>query len=324
MTFIASVVAKKGVAIIADSLVTSSRQVIELEDFAKYIEQKEEQSQGGNQIALDAQEIANLFKLKPSFTKDYEEKLFEYDNFTAITTAGAAVLNGKRIEAVISEIKAVNEVDVAYIDLPIEEKVENFVSLIDARVKQHLVTFKSIGSLVFIITHYIVSSNETVIFRVEVPGLTENDIRGAEILVNFSKYASFYKVVCEGQNRTTDKVLFGDLLTAYYLVPAIAKKILKDFNIEDKDMPEGYIDSLLQDGSIITEAMQEEMKLAKLNELSLQQAVELAALLMHIEMDLQKYTEKIPSVGGVIKLAVIDRKGFRFVSGDEITKPNNL
>jgi len=35
MTFIASVVARDGVAIVADSLVTASRHVIDLEDFER-------------------------------------------------------------------------------------------------------------------------------------------------------------------------------------------------------------------------------------------------------------------------------------------------
>jgi len=58
----------------------------------------------------------------------------------------------------------------------------------------------------------------------------------------------------------------------------------------------------------------------KLRDLSLQQAVDLASLLMRIEIDIQKYTENIPSVGGVIKLAVIDADGFRYIAGNEIVK----
>jgi hypothetical protein len=101
MTFIASVIAKKGVAIIADSLVTSSRPVIEYEDFANYIKKKAENKD--KEIKIEPKEIIELFKTKASHTKDYEEKLFKYDDYTAITTAGAANINGKKIEVIINE-----------------------------------------------------------------------------------------------------------------------------------------------------------------------------------------------------------------------------
>jgi len=40
MTFIATVIAKKGAVLIADSLVTTSRQVLEFEDFYTYLKSK--------------------------------------------------------------------------------------------------------------------------------------------------------------------------------------------------------------------------------------------------------------------------------------------
>jgi len=70
-------------------------------------------------------------------------------------------------------------------------------------------------------------------------------------------------------------------------------------------------------------ALFNEFKLLSL-ELSLQQATDLAALLMRVEMDFQKYTEDIPTVGGVIKLAIINSMGFRFISGEDILKPRNI
>lgn len=66
------------------------------------------------------------------------------------------------------------------------------------------------------------------------------------------------------------------------------------------------------------------MKINRLADLSLQQAVDLASLLMKIEINFQKYTENIPTVDGVIKLAIIDKDGFKFISGNEILKSENL
>lgn len=68
----------------------------------------------------------------------------------------------------------------------------------------------------------------------------------------------------------------------------------------------------------------EDMKINRLADLSLQQAVDLASLLMKIEINFQKYTENIPTVGGVIKLAIIDKDDFKFISGNEILKSENL
>ena len=106
MTYIASVVARNGIAIIADSLVTSTRPILEYEKFSKYIgDKKKGLPTKTDNIKLDAEEIVNLFEYKPSHTKDYEDKLLEYDKYLAVTTSGQAVINGKRIGELIETIK---------------------------------------------------------------------------------------------------------------------------------------------------------------------------------------------------------------------------
>jgi hypothetical protein len=76
MTFIASVIAKKGVAIIADSLVTSMERVIDYDTFLKFFRDKAK-STPVDEIKIEPSEVISLFERKPSHTKDYEEKLFE-------------------------------------------------------------------------------------------------------------------------------------------------------------------------------------------------------------------------------------------------------
>jgi hypothetical protein len=80
----------------------------------------------------------------------------------------------------------------------------------------------------------------------------------------------------------------------------------------------------MKNKDILTRQFVEDIKINKLTELSLQQAVDLSCLLMKIEIDIQKYTENIPTVGGVIKIATIDASGFRFVSGNEIVIPSSF
>lgn len=60
----------------------------------------------------------------------------------------------------------------------------------------------------------------------------------------------------------------------------------------------------------------------KLKQLSIQQAVNLAFLLMKVEIEFQQYTKDIPAVGGVIKIATIDKNGFKFIGGNDIKVPH--
>ncbi len=107
MTFIASVIAKNGVAIIADSIVTTSQPIIEYSDFIHFFEEKSKEAKDA--IKLDPHEIINLFNSRPHHTKDYEQKLFMYDQFTAVTTAGAAILNDQKIVDIIEKIIGINK-----------------------------------------------------------------------------------------------------------------------------------------------------------------------------------------------------------------------
>jgi len=40
-----------------------------------------------------------------------------------------------------------------------------------------------------------------------------------------------------------------------------------------------------------------------------------------MEITFQTHIEQIPTVGGLIKIAVIDKQGFRYITGHNILKP---
>jgi len=82
-------------------LVTTSQPVLDFGTFQKYL--SEQKKNNGKGVSIEAKDIAKLFKVKPSYTKDYEDKLYKYDKFTAITTAGSAIINNKRIKKLIQE-----------------------------------------------------------------------------------------------------------------------------------------------------------------------------------------------------------------------------
>lgn len=131
------------------------------------------------------------------------------------------------------------------------------------------------------------------------------------------------RVVCDGQNKLSDKVLYGIGKTLYHEFPAMVKNILARLNLPDGTVPDGFINELIQD-DFFKEIFFGDIELLNLSELSVQQAVDLASLLMRLEVDFQKYTKTIPTVGGVIKLAIIDDDGFKFISGHDVEKPKHI
>jgi hypothetical protein len=323
MTFIASVVARKGVAIIADSLVTTMEKVLDYDVFAdwkKTAYQFDEEGRSG----LD--KLKSLFRKKPVHTKNYEEKVFEYDRYTAVSIAGSPVINGIYIEQIIRESIDINKGDKNYRIKTIETKISDFCCLLNKHTIRHLNRFGNIASTVLLFTHYTKSEQQTIIYKVEIEACTRADMSDDSFsCVSFRRMPEFHKVVCAGQSSISRRILFGNKDFLQGIIPRIIYLVAEKLGIRGDDIPETFTtDFMLDVDSILTEQFYRDMKITRLTDLSLQQAVDLAFLLMQVEMNFQEYTEKIPLVGGVIKLAVIDQEGFRFMAGHEIQKPNML
>lgn len=318
MTFIASVIAKEGVAIIADSLVTSVRPVIESEDFFSFLDKKVKESKGD--VKIDPGEIVSLFRRKPSHTKDYEDKLFKYGRYSAITTAGSASINGERVKKVIERaLRSLKPNDST--DLPaIKNKVMDLKEFMTIQVKTFLSKNDYIEPTIFLFTSYSRKANKAVIYKIAIERARKSDLENKEFEFVSVMEQENMTVVCEGQNRLAERLLFGDFNVLFEKIPSIARKVASDFGIPLDKITNDYLATLLHDETIMTKQSIDDIKMLRLRDLSLQQAVDLANLLMRIEIDIQKYTENIPNVGGVIKLAVIDNSGFRFISGHEIVK----
>ena len=167
MTFIASVIAKDGVAIIADSLVTSMNQVVEWKEFAAFLKNKIDNS-GGQNVSLNPVDILNLFNKKPSHTKDFEDKLFQYDKYTAITTAGAAYINGKSVGKIVIEISKELSKIKGHLNKTFERRVKEFSEKLNEYTKKHLEKNQSIQGTTFIFTSFDKLSNKTKICKVNV------------------------------------------------------------------------------------------------------------------------------------------------------------
>lgn len=322
MTFIASVIAKDGVAIIADSLVTSSRPVIELRDFISFVSKKTEEN-GGEKVDLSVPEIVSLFNSKPSHTKDFEEKLFKFDKYTALTTAGNAEINGKRIKDIVLSITKTNNAkfgDKSYDHFNIEDNMKDFCDHVDREIKEHLKDKNSIDPTIFIFSHYNPTNRETFIYKIKTLSGSKKDLEKPDIrFIEPNSKPEDFKIVCDGQNRISEMILYGGLNSILEVLERFARKVNDDFDLKGRILEEGYRSEMVK--HCLTNEIQNDFKINQLTNLSLQQAVDLASLLMNIEISFQKYTKNIPTVGGVIKVATIGQKGFSYVTGNKILRP---
>lgn len=325
--FIASVNAKDGVAVIADSLVTTSEQVINRDVFIEYTN-KIKVNLPPNPAAM-LTDLSQLFSFRKSYTKDFEEKLIQYDDYTCITFTGSASINGIKINKLIYDLieKNRNKNNIKrYNRKRILTKVKDFKIIIESEAKKHIRKYGSIGDITFIVTHWDKKNKKSHIYKVDLKSSDKSVINGGKEFVLYNKTYDWEKVVSDGQNRISDKILMGKLSSFFSIsksiAPIIAENILKKLNINKSLITEKFLKNVSYIDKIPNELF-DETKITKL-ELSLQQATDLAALLMRVEIDFQQYTEAIPTVGGVIRLATISDKGVEFHSGKDIIKPRNI
>lgn len=321
MTFIATVIAKNGAAIIADSLVTTQEKILRFENFLKYLKNLP----NDENLTINQDELIKQFSNEPVYTKDYENKLFSLGKYIALTTTGIAEINDRRIAVLIEDFLKITQDYLDSDDFNLDVLIDKFVDFLNKEVQGHLKKYAYIGTCSFILTYFNSTNNETLVYKINTLESDSMSLNIGNNYVSYEKQVEFMKVVCGGQTDLSDSILFGNS-QFYNLVPDIVEIIkskLLDLNVLHESLPENFIENLLNDQRLNLIIIKN-IPLLKLNSLSLQQAVDLATLLMRLVIDFQKYTNNIPTVGGVIKLAVIDKNGFRYVSGNEIQKPKHL
>jgi hypothetical protein len=323
MTFIASVIAKKGVAIIADSLVTSQLPILHFRKFIDYLNAQPENPDTGEKV-INPTDIVSLFGHEPVYTKDFEEKLFELNRYTAITTTGVAYINDQSIADLIVSFKN-NQPDLTDLAVPFQDKLAAFSAFLNLQIREHLGKYASLGDCTFIVTYYEQHTHKTHVVKAIIKEVDSTTLQDPQFnYVTLNSESEYIKVVCDGQNRISDKVLYGGGKMIYEIFPTMVMTILGKLRLPaGVVIPPDFIQTLMND-QYFTDIFYKDTELFNLTELSVQQAVDLASLLMRLEVDFQKYTKNIPTVGGVIKLAVIDEHGFRFISGDKIEPPKHI
>jgi len=318
MTFIASVIAKEGIAVVADSFVSTSDFSITDEAFFKYLAKEKPKKY------VSLKKLFTLFDSHTASTRNYVEKLFEFDDFSAITTTGSAFINGKEINDLLGEVaKKMQKDKKAYAKKTIDEKLDEFSALLKTELVAHANNdkFGNFGGTRFIFSHYNVKEKKPQIFIIILKRFTKDkfDENDAELITRVDR--THLKIILAGQDSFADRLIFGSLYTN---MNAIRPKIFNEITKAVK--PRGETRKKLKDAiyhdDFLNDVVFKDVFSVELRELSLQEAADLAALLLKIVMELQVYTEKIPTVGGVIRLAVIHKEtGFKWISGDKLTIP---
>jgi hypothetical protein len=321
MTFIASVIAKDGIAVIADSLVSSFTQILDRTDWEDFIEKKRNELKQKKGFSFSEDEITELFQPKPSHTKDFENKLFEYDEYTLISTAGFAIINKKRIVNLVAEIKKKTQKNKrSYKQQGITRKINEFCALLYHEVHSHITENGHIGETTLIFSHFDKSSSKPEVFKVNIqPSANINSIE-----IKVTKIAEL--IVCDGQPGIAYRILYGGILDGLQIKNQIIESVkneLEKLNISEKNLlPDDFFKKLDETHTEeIFSSQISDAQMFHISNISLQQAADLAYLLLKVERDFQVYTKEIPTVGGHVKLATINEDGINFILGKSIIKP---
>ena len=142
-------------------------------------------------------------------------------------------------------------------------------------------------------TYYDKPSHKTEIYKAII-----NEITADSLDINNYNYVALHreqdwaKVVCDGQNKISENVLYGSGKTLFNNFVPIVTDILRRLNLADGVLPPDFMNTLIND-PFYGQMFYGDAEITNLSELSLQQAVDLATLLMRLEVDFQKYTKTI-------------------------------
>jgi len=275
MTFIASVIAKNGVALVSDSLIMSTNPLFAYGRFKHFFN-----SGGREHLVYLNQKTAN-FPIEPieqpiSTMAESEAKLFCIDRFTGLSFCGNAVLNGIPVPALVQAFVDGWHSNAPLAEYSIENLVYDFASFIKKHANHHLQEWKRIFPTAFLLTHFSPNAYETTVWHVvvkQIDSVFSEDLARAMVdVLQLPKW----KVVCDGNTPVCNRLLFGQT----------------DAKQRQPSMPvEG------------------------LKEMELAEAVDFARLLLSTEMEFEHFFGKVKTIGGKMQLAVIDGNGFRFLAG---------
>ena len=195
-----------------------------------------------------------------------------------------------------------------------------FCFKIKSEILAHLID-NNFSSFEFIFSHYNRRENKPQVFVVKTIDIDKDDFDPDNSEIIKYEDQSNLGIVTDGQDTYVDRLIFGTLYTnAIQVKREILAKVISTLKLT-KPKQKQISDAIL-DFEFLRSTVAKDMFSINFRELSLQEAINFAALLLKIVMDIQVYTEKIPTVGGIMRLAYIHKeKGFHWVSGDVLETP---
>jgi len=209
--------------------------------------------------------------------------------------------------------------------IPFVNRMERFHEELTRQFEEVLKAEGAIGDSVYIVSHFCTSEKKAFAYKFTIRRNSLENYSEEEELVLVDDGMN-RTVVCDGQDQIIDRMLYGSLYRqARWIAYKVADQLCKQLNLSETEA-ETAIDKLMQvelNNFVLNEEVIDELHLVNIRELSMQEAVNFASLLIRIVRDVQMYSENIPTVGGVIKLAVIKQKGgFEALHGDKLSIPN--
>jgi hypothetical protein len=311
MSFIASVSAGKGFAMIADSLEIPELPLPEFSFFSQYVhpsycqESEEDILHPLNHWSSSPLQHAGTER---SCREDHAEKLFQIDTFSAIAAARILSINEKGLSDLLTEFKEGwrDQDDSA---LGFAAKLNGFCDFINREIKSHLKNYGYLNGNLLFIAHYDVHTMSTNTFRIRIRDRHYESHRYMDNFLLFRHKSS--KISMHGSTPVS-KALRPGLESAYLRdVYRLVRNIVRKIHSPHNRIPGEFIDSLQHD-RLYQFLFSKDCKKIDIADLSIQQAIDLASMLIRLEMDYFRFTKAEPEVGGVISLAIVDEEGFRF------------
>jgi len=303
MSYIASIIAPgEGAAIIADSLETPNlpyQEVSGEEECAAepYWDEEAERAYCDNYCE------------ERLCQEDHLEKIFRFDQFTAIATSIPTYINGRSMQDLIEEFKT-EQADQQYRMNDFIIMTGLFCSFLDKQIRAHLDRYLAMSGGVVILTRYDIPTGGTHICKIRIRESFHRSLRRSQnLLLVKNRIAG---IVCGGYCPISKSILNACGRTYQRNLPCMVRHAIRRIRSPDPRIPEAFA-KLITNDPYYRYLFASDLEIVKISELNMRQAINLASLLMRLETDFQSLTTGSPKVGGVVRLAIIDEQGFRFV-----------
>jgi hypothetical protein len=312
MSFIATVSAGKGFAMIADSLEIPELPLPEFTLFADNVHSSYYQESEEDIFRLQNQSLSSPLQRSEAeqlCREDHAEKLFQIDPFSAIAAARIISINDKGLYDLLEEFKeGWQEQD--HSSRGFAAKLNGLCDFINREIKLHLKNYGYLNGNVLIIAHYDVHTMSTNTFKIRIRDRHYDSPQYSDSFLLLQQ--KFSKILINGSTHISKAFLLWFERAQVRDVSRQVRNIIKRIHSVDNRLPGEFIHTLKHD-RFYQFLLSPDYKKIDIANLSVQQAIDLASMLIQLEIDYYRFKKVEAKVGGVIRLAVVDKEGFRFI-----------